>query len=136
MLQAAAAKGLDFSEARPFDRRWWLKVRLVTDCVESSNLSRVYEMQHRQHCAVFPQVSPEKFGEVWEEASALIERYSRALMPWLPVSNKDDARRQAIAGWQATYGNPNDPEVMARVEATAAALIRDANYSARQSAMG
>ncbi len=102
--------------------------------MERDNKARLYDLQHRMHCAALP--LGDKPQEAWDQASTMLNKSIQVLMPWVKVTTKEDMRRQIVDNWAATYGDPNDPEVIERSRQTALALIREANAAIRKSMAG
>lgn len=49
------------------------------------------------------------------------------LFPWISIEpfSKEDSYKQAASGWKEAFGDPNDPEVQAKIQATVDFLERN-----------
>lgn len=124
MIQAAAEGALDFREAAHVDRRFWnRKVRWITDCLERRNLLAALQDKFQQHLAVAKYgTDPQTFDHHWGQSNNLYRKMVRTRFPWLNTT-PEDPRAVAIQmrkDYVDAYGDPNDPEVAAQIEALVA----------------
>lgn len=126
-------------EARLLDRRWWRKLWWVLDQVESENVVRLAEMEHRVHAGAMDyKAGGDCFRVHWDQALALQSKVGRELFPWLPADDPVDAARKMTADWEKNFGRLDDPETQRKVRATVeflhsqAAKAREQNPLARR----
>lgn len=122
MVQAAAIRGIDYAEANPRNRYWWLKVRWIVDRLEDLNTEKVFMMQHAQHAAVLDYKLEGIFDKHWDDANRVMTGVYELNFPWDRNAN-DKARKSAqeklMEQWRAKYGDPNDPKVQAHFKKVA-----------------
>jgi len=116
---------VDCRQARPLDRDWWTGVFWALDWLEQRLYCETAELKYRLHTALLDYALPEKsFDHHWDQAQALQHLITNAKLPWLKI--EAGGGRPWIASmaetWKAVFGDPKDPEVASKIEATAAAL--------------
>lgn len=124
MLQAASRRGFDFRDADPRDPAWRHRLNLALYGVECAGLVAVHRLRAGRAAGLLgnSELTPASFKQLQEEATGQIERVQALLFPWLG-HDPEGRRRQAMGelekSWAAAWGDPNDPETRARIEATA-----------------
>lgn len=121
IVQAAARGIVDFSKFDPFDRGWWLRLRLLLNEVESDNLQQMLVVQHRQHTAALEYTAGKQtFDHHWKHASQILATLTGMYFPWTgakPLSRKEEY--ESLRGqWIERFGDPKDPAVQASVDRT------------------
>lgn len=130
LIKQAAYKGvIDFSKAKPSDRLWWLKLRWTLDELEKENVRYIQEMQFAQNIAVLNYLSDEKqFKHHWERALNLTTSIYNGLFPWNQQAEQQADLEKEYDGlvkqWKDTFGDPNDPEVAAKIKSTCDLLMK------------
>ena len=130
MIRAAAAGAVDFARADPRDGRWWLRLELVLDALADDALAKVYTLNLDRAVALLarPGLTPESYDRLHDDAEAWSAKLKRAYLPWVdldPAAGREDAIRDLEAQWVAIWGDPADPAVAARIEATSQYLRRN-----------
>ena len=80
-------------------------------------------------------LTPESVRSLQSDADQIYVRLQNSLYPW-QESDKAQAGHRSNAAedldiWKRNWGDPNDPEVQKRIEATAAAIMAGAQGSRR-----
>lgn len=126
MLQAAVRGALDFREAKIHDPRWWQRMRILLRQVEAdSALQHIRAVhQHDLTTLVVPDLTDEIFVAARDGANQMLARIHNLLFPW--EDREEESSRESFKdlrqAWIDRYGDPDDPEVAQRIQATADAL--------------
>jgi len=121
MVQAAVRGAVDFSEARLLDRLWWTQLWWRLDQLEADNRIQIQKMHHAHNTACLDyNLSEKTFNLHWEQAAQALSKTWSLLFPWQEQQqgkyrSTDELLRQA---WINRYGDPQDPETQAKIEAT------------------
>lgn len=127
MCQAAAEGVVDFTRGDPRSRFWWLDLTIRLDHLEGRNVDVIRRMNHEAAVALLSRsdLADDSMDKLREHAGSLVMRVKKSLFPWVDFDETTDVKR-AIASmkaqWIAEWGDPDAPETIARIEATAAAL--------------
>ncbi len=135
MCRAAATGAVDFTRADPRDPNWWRRLNLTLDHVEAESLLAIRMLKHASasrllaavNCAalVRPDIGSSILDGFFTEADEQITAIGSLLFPWIEFS-ATNATKAAIdkmtTQWIATWGDPNDPETQAKIDATVAAM--------------
>lgn len=118
MRQAHLERRFDFREADFFDRWWWRRLHWVLEGMEDENANRIESIRQNLHAgAITYGVGSEIFDCHWNQAQELNRRIYNRLFPWAR-----QARRQVYKDlanlWKKVWGDPADPEVQKKIEAT------------------
>lgn len=99
------------------DRKFWLKLRLILDRLESDNIDRVAELRVRQHLSLinYKHTSDQAFEEHWNRANALISDIWNRRFPWDKKRN-NTASRLPRDIWTKYFGDPDDPNVQRQLD--------------------
>lgn len=123
MRQAALEGRFDFRAADFFDRWWWRRLHWVLEGLEDENANRVEALRQNLHAgAITYGVGQDVFDCHWNQAQELNRRIYNRLFPWARQA-QHNARRELHQMWKQVWGNPDDPEVQAQIQATADALM-------------
>lgn len=122
MVQAAARGVVDFTQARPLDRRWYRKLFWLLDQVEEDNLRAIFLSRQGRDQALLAR------AQTTETAQACLERLEQNqqlfrdhLFLYLQTagSSTDTSTIQRLRQqWQEHFGDPNDPEVQKKIQQT------------------
>lgn len=136
MFRQACLEGLlDPAKARPFDRRWWRKVRSTLDWLEQRNRARLLELQHQLHVgALTYETDRRTFNLHWDQAEALRDHLQGIWLPWIDThAGRRGAIKNLGALWAGLWGDVNDPATTEKVNRTREALHRRAAQYREQS---
>ncbi len=126
MLQAASSGALDFRRADPRSRAWQRRLNIALYSIEKANVARWSEVEAAHAHAMLSRVDLTDDGYEHYQAASARHRQSvrRRLFPWFveKVVDRGDAAKALERQWIAVWGDPKDPAVAARIEATAQAL--------------
>lgn len=121
MVRVAGQGLFDFSEFDPREKLNWIRLRLTLREASKQAELHLCDMIHRQ---VVQQLSntgltKESLEKAWD-AGINLYNHSKALrLPWIKeetVSTKQKFSAEEV--WALAYGDPNDPVVKAKIEAT------------------
>ena len=109
---------------------WWRSLRLILEDLEQRNIRVLLERRldyHQRLLAAQPQGY--SLNEIHARYQQEQRQLSKMLFPWLSLDEpgKQDDQAAVVAlsqAWKAIWGDPNDPAVARRIEATATALRR------------
>ena len=126
MLQASVSGVVDFTAAIPTDPHWWRTLWLKLDAWESFRAGDYY----RSHAQLVLQLICRR-GNSAEAQESLATRYEdclhkwvNATFPWLDTGSRSaPVTTQLHDLWVQTFGDPNDPAVKAKIDATVAAML-------------
>lgn len=119
ILQAAAKGVVDFSQYKPFDRGWLLRLKWLLQEVHVENIEKFIELQHNQHVAALEYAAgKEVFDHHWKAGTKLLDTLATYYFPWQEAKKEEDVKslRQL---WVDTFGDPANPEVAAKIKQTA-----------------
>ena len=126
LLREAHLRGLiDCRAARPLDRDWWLQVDWALRWLERQLYAEVAGLKYELNLALLDYgLAKEAFDHHWDIAQELQSQIERHKLPWLRIEAGPGRQRIAdmTKAWKAVFGDPEDPEVARRIEATVAAL--------------
>ena len=121
-MRSAARRGINFAEADLLGRWWWVKVAWVLDEEDRGAARELAKAEHAQYVGAFDNSPGSKaMKKNWESATASIIRLHNAYYPWnkqREPSMRDDAKLM-LDEWKRRFGDPRDPKVRARINATA-----------------
>ena len=126
-MRAAAGGIIDFSQANPWDIRWYLKRNLLIDAAEDLWAMEFLKCKLLKHL-VFVQ-SPHVTNS--DLLTKQLGRANKILDQLFDLTNcintavKQDtvnAAKQARDGWAAAFGDPDDPEVARKIDDVVAQL--------------
>jgi hypothetical protein len=125
MLEAASRGALDFAAADPRDPRWWARLHLVLRQIERDDLAAIYRLRHERIAGLLAaDLDDQSFKKQKAASLDLLAEVTRLLRPW--ENHAGDTLQDALATmskqWIAAWGNPEDPAVQARIDATEAYL--------------
>jgi hypothetical protein len=117
MVQAAARGVIDFSEADTRDRHWWRRTYWLLNQLETDNTDHICQLRLKQHLTVTEYgLAKEAFDTHWKAANDLIANMMKRRFPW-ETFQADAAADHLRDAYVNRFGDPNDPEVIARQEA-------------------
>jgi hypothetical protein len=125
LREAHVRKLIDFREAKFLDRNWWLSAGWVLEWLEKELYGEVYGLKYALHLALLEYALEQRtFDLHWEQAQDFQARIIRHKLPWLKIEHGPSQQevKSMAAKWAEIFGDPNDPEVAQKIEATAAAL--------------
>lgn len=121
MVQAAVRGSVNFSEARIHDPRWWQRMRILLRRVEMDIFREHMHTVHRHGLLTLlvPDLKPEIFNEARDSSASAARLLRELLITWeqqdlTPAAKVDDFRQ----AWIDVWGDPEDPEVKKRIQAT------------------
>lgn len=127
MVRAAVGGFIDFSHANPFDRRWYIKRRLLLDAMQTEMEGDYLRCSLSKHLAIM--ASPRAIDDqVFDSNLALAKEvltriFEISICEELePTDQRKDMARALQGAWEQQFGDINDPNVRARIDAVAAAL--------------
>lgn len=129
MIQAATRGAVDFTHADPTDRKWNSRLLLALYAIERENVEKIVSLNNARCVALLGNsaLTKESFEKLREESEKLTVRVKSLLMPWVETdksSGRDGAINRLTELWIKTWGDPKDPAVAARINATADALMK------------
>lgn len=123
MIQAATERVVDFREAKPFDRKWLLKLRWLLQDLERRNFARFETIRMQRELAAMA-VPNTDVDRCWKASAKHVRQVASCLFPW--IGDAKAQMKQAVdelrQSWIRHWGDPGDPEVAARIEKTIAEL--------------
>jgi hypothetical protein len=129
MVQAAAEGSIDFSKAELWGRRWNSKVYKILGYLYDRNSREQMQILHRQNVGYMASKSltQESFDRISKLNSNLYDRIVDTYYPSVAQKStqKSDIDKYTKL-WEDQYGDMNDPEVKAKIEATARMLLGSA----------
>lgn len=136
MVQAAAAGVIDFSQADPYDNAWWLKLKWLTNEISRQNQVRVMGLRHARYLSTLARadLDSQYVENNWDKAYQLEQATFALLFPWIIPEDEKSVEQALRDSWVNTYGDPNDPEVQAEIDATVRWLqAHDVSHTERAS---
>lgn len=125
MCRAAATGAVDFTRADPDNRRWWINLNARLDQVEAIAIEAVYRLHHAMAVALLsrPGLTDDSYAKLTDRAESMTGAIRQLRLPWLARDNRRDDEITTLANqWRANWGDPNDPETAANIDATVAAM--------------
>lgn len=127
MVRAAVGGFINFSEANPFDRRWYIRRRLLLDAMQTEMEADYLRCSFSKHLAVAssPQaVNGDVFKNSMSRATEVLTKlFEISICETLePTDQRKDMARALQGAWEQHFGDINDPNVQARIDSVAAAL--------------
>jgi hypothetical protein len=136
MVQAAADGVIDFSQADPYDNAWWLKLKWLTNEISRKNQVRVMGLRHARYLSTLARadLDSQYVENNWDKAYQLEQATFALLFPWIIPEDEKSVEQALRDSWVNTYGDPNDPEVQAEIDATVRWLqAHDVSHTERAS---
>jgi hypothetical protein len=129
MVRAAARRAIDFSEADPRDRRWWLRLRLVLDELEADTIAAYHRLHYDYTTAVLGRsdLREDSYRRLTKDAEERLHRIVKVARPWDDVdpARTREAEIDSLRGaWEAEYGAYDAPETQAAIAETVQILRR------------
>jgi hypothetical protein len=123
MVRAAAARGIDFEQADPDDKWWWLRTDLILEEIAQQDKLRWTELRHRHYAALVAsgKISDDSFADAQEVAIECTNSAYKLLFPW-EAAQSEAVNRDLIQMWYDEFGDPEDPEVAAKIDEWVAAI--------------
>ncbi len=127
MFQAHITGAVDFSRARLRDPRWWRYLEAVLAALSQTNGRTVlghmvqYNLAKSQATWLPEKTKLESAKEALQRIVQIADSYE-GTAPRSEAQQRKDEAQQLHDAWSSVFGDPNDPEVAARIEATAKAL--------------
>ena len=122
MIQAAARGIIDFREARPLDRSWWLRCRWLMDGLENQHFADLCYAMQQHHLAAADLNRNSSAGpqNAWQSATSRLTDIARHKLPWFSLVERTPAAvvDEAAQEWKKRFGDPNDPVVKERIRQT------------------
>jgi hypothetical protein len=127
LLRQAYVEGyLDPREAA-LDLKWKQKVKWTLEWLERRNLNEIRKLQHDINCSLMDYFTGDRAIDLhWDQAHQIQNRIRKALMPWVEIEEAAISRKsfyEMVDTWKRIFGDPKDPEVAAKINKTAAALM-------------
>lgn len=134
LRQAYLTGVLKPGEARPLDCNWWRRVRWTLQYLEDQNWVQYWRTVHALHAGALEYTAgTDCFDTHWDQALELESKIKKVLLPWLKEDQKRKEIYRSMADeWVRMYGNPSDPEVYKKIEATCLAMIETAAKERQQ----
>lgn len=93
-------------------------------------------MRHAQLLVGAQVLTAEQAKASWQEAGQLLGRAFDLAFPWLAGGVDRKATASAVDAlwgrWKKRFGDPKDPRVLARIQATASRVLAEARAGRRQ----
>jgi len=124
---AAQASGrLDFCKADSNDLKWLIKEKLILDEIERERITDVYRTGCLLHASAAGASNKEIYEHHFKQADKRFKRITEILLPYVSKSQQIAGSKAGIGetpeemreNWAKVFGNPDDPEVAARIKAT------------------
>jgi hypothetical protein len=138
MIQAAACGAIDFRASDPLDSKWWKQLRLVLDHLERVGLAEHYKLHYGYGLAALARdnLTDESYRKIAELTEANLVRITGLLRPW-ERADPEEAKAAKVdhlaQAWKQIYGDPSDPAVQARIDATVRSLQKaDVGHRAKR----
>src|SRR5262245_27654255 len=130
MRQACIEGYLDHADANILDRTWMAKAKMTLDWLEHKNRVEVSKLQHELNCSLLSYAAGDRAVDLhWHQAVELQNSVRKAILPWVPEEEAKVMRKTVydmVDTWKKIYGDPNDPTVSAKIDATVAELMKQA----------
>jgi hypothetical protein len=136
LLRQAYVEGhLDPKEAKPFDRKWWLKVRYTLDWLEQKNRNEIRKLKHDLQCGMINYMAGQKAIDLhWDQAHVMQRFIHKSLLPWVKFLGGKMSRRQLKelkAHWEAVWGPMGDKKTLLEINRTVEHLMKIAGQPSR-----
>jgi hypothetical protein len=123
MVQAAIDGVIDYTEFDSHDAKSWIRLRILLAELHKRHVSKIWELSHRQQLSIMAHsgMKQESLDKAWDNASDMVDKISSIYFPWQDDDESQDrksADERMRDQWVAAWGDPDDPEVAARVRAT------------------
>lgn len=120
---------VDFKELDLHNPAWHRRLHLVLVELLRQDELKGLELLHRRKLTYMlcNAGDPDRYNKLVEEETQLTEDYFKALDNLSKDSSdtvKNKLGKRLFAAWASEFGDPTDPDVQRRIEATAAALKR------------
>lgn len=122
MVRASTSGMIDFRQCDPWDNWWWKRLRWVLDELEMTLLRDVSKTQHNHWItlASHGNLTDESFDAVKTNAKTALNRYLKAMYPWLADQIGEEGtqtdRENAVKSYEEEFGKPGDPHYEAMVD--------------------
>jgi len=121
--KAARAGVLDDPKARSLDPSWRIRLRHALRSIAAENELYCLELLHREALAILALVGSDRLKSQLELVFTISEAIQDLCQPWRKDQKADKQNTdKLIDTWIDTWGDPNDPEVQKRIDATVKAL--------------
>lgn len=119
LVRAAAVRGLDYSVADRFDRRWWVKTSLITDELErQANIESLrlrLQSTTRSRDLILPMAAeqPAAAKQLIDECDNLERELVRLHTPWIKFPKRlslQETAKQMSASYADHFMDPSSPE--------------------------
>lgn len=134
MVQAAQTGAIDFSLARLQDPLWWRRLKFILLSLKEENKRDIFRAR-LHNAAAKSKIRWESLDVTKFWLADLNRQSNNILVSYYPELRQDEAEQkqahQHRNQWVAQYGDPNDPAVKARIDATAEAIL-SRNVAARR----
>lgn len=125
IIQAAAEGVVDFRSADPLDPAWWRHLRLRLQVLQARNETVVDQLWAAWYFATLqrPNLTQQSLDSLLNGVENCMNQITRRLFPWERVeAGRDKAVKDLRDQWVQVYGDPEDPETKAKIDATVAML--------------
>lgn len=116
MVRASVTGRIDFTKFDPWDIWWWKRLKWVISDLERENTREVMQLQHRHWVTIATRatLTPESFDAAKTNAAASLNRFIKAVYPWLSetldANNTETDREKAVSTFHEVFGKPGDPQ--------------------------
>ena len=126
LREAHIRRFIDLTQADPFDRHFWIRTGWTLDWLENEHIREVWHNKYALHLSLLDyELDKERFDMHWNQAREAQDEIRALLLPWLDNQGLDTvAARGLYQSWTSLWGDPDDPEVAKRIQATVEALNR------------
>lgn len=126
--QAAVTGAVDFSRARLTDPRWWIRLNQILDGLSEHNYRERLRFRYDYHLALLSSgLTTESWIAQKKAALKCFDQLRHSFDPAIPLDSeeqRDALTKEAEAKWMAEFGDPGDPDVAAKIDATAEAILK------------
>lgn len=132
LIVRAAARGLiDFSQARLLDRKWWLRLQILLDEIETADLIDLAKQAFMFHMltAANGSLNEESFSAARTSANKLFKKVDKWLRPWV---REEDDKNVLRSLYERYIGKFDDPAHKAAVDAEVANMKRQMQTAHRE----
>lgn len=123
MHRAAARGAIDFSSADLLDRKFWRRVGFVIRTIYEQDAAEVDKLEFQRAVAFMQAATIVKQGSdssISDYVDASLDRVRTWLQPWAAgerAARRKGELRAMEAEWASIWGDPDDPETQAKIEA-------------------
>jgi hypothetical protein len=109
-----------FAKEEREEERWRLREEILLGEVERDILAKLHEMVHLAETSAAQYVEQSIFEHHFHAAQAQYHSFSQLTYPFGTVKKQVDqeTKEALIDMWKRAYGDPDDPEVRAGIDAT------------------